>query len=133
MKKSQLNFVPYRETFKNTLNFSGTTTRGDYWTYLGTGFFLIPLVFGILASIPILESIGTFLVRLYALIHIFPLLAASVRRLKDSGQSPYWLILILTKPIIHNVLGFDIRFATLLGIIGFLFLLILLFRKSIKP
>ena len=132
MKKTQLNFVPYKETFKNTLNFSGTTTRGDYWTYLGTGYFLIPFVFGILASIPDLESIGTFLIRLNALIHLFPLLAASVRRLRDSGQSPYWLILILTRPIMHYVLGFDMGNATLFGIIGFLFLLILLFRKSIK-
>mgnify|MGYP001222001910 CR=1 FL=1 len=131
MKKTQLNFVPYKETFKNTLNFSGTTTRRDYWTYLGTGFFLIPFVFGILATIPNLETIGTSLIRLNNLIHLVPLLAASVRRLRDSGQSPYWLIVILTTPILIFI-GFDITLASLLGIIGFLFLLILLFRKSIR-
>ena len=131
MKKTQLNFVPYKETFKNTLNFSGTTTRRDYWTYLGTGFFLIPFVFGILATIPNLETIGTSLIRLNNLIHLVPLLAASGRRLRDSGQSPYWLIVILTTPILIFI-GFDITLASLLGIIGFLFLLILLFRKSIR-
>ena len=131
MKKSQINFTAYRDAFKKTFNFLGKANRKDYWTYLGTGFILIPIPLGILISInPAFET----LLAWNAVIHAIPLIALSSRRLRDAGESPFWLLSILSPRFlgifIHNFLGIDYRLAFILGIIPFLYLLLILFKSS---
>jgi len=78
--------------FKNYVNFSGRTSRKDFWLTVLI-FLIIEIVFSLLtAAVPVLG----FLVWLFGIIIIIPSLAICARRLRDAGFSPWWLLIGLT-------------------------------------
>jgi uncharacterized membrane protein YhaH (DUF805 family) len=77
--------------YKNFKNFSGRTTRTQFWV-----FFLI----AVLAAIPslvidYLSFGGPFLSAIYYLTTLIPMPSIIVRRLHDIGRSGWWLALSL--------------------------------------
>ncbi len=72
--------------FKNYINFSGRTSRKDYWLTVLL-LLIVSLVLG--AILPMLCGI-------WGLIVLLPSLAICARRLRDAGFSPWWLLLLLT-------------------------------------
>lgn len=86
------------ETFKNEVithyaDFSGKTTRRDFWmTILAS--FLLGIVLGIVSGI--LGKIGVILTALVELALLIPSLAMSVRRLHSIDKSGWWLLISLT-------------------------------------
>lgn len=70
--------------FQNYVNFSGRSTRSEFWFW-----FLWNFIFSI-----ILSFIGLkFLSMIYALATIIPEIAIGIRRLRDAGQSPWWFLI----------------------------------------
>ena len=94
----------YTRMLKNYANFSGRSSRAEYWyavlanaiiVLLVTAILLIPAaILGTDNEIGALGVVLTpFLVVLYALVMLVPSLALHVRRLHDSGKSG-WLVLL---------------------------------------
>lgn len=82
----------YFLAMRNFLNFSGRTSRRDYWLFV-----LIMVLVMLLAAI--LEAglsendEGTLvLTSVVWLVHLVPALAAGVRRLHDSDKSGFWIL-----------------------------------------
>jgi len=72
--------------FKNYINFSGRTSRKDYWLTV-----LLLLIVSL-----VLGAILQVLCVIWELIILLPSLAICARRLRDAGFSPWWLLLLLT-------------------------------------
>ena len=72
--------------FKNFATFTGTTSRADYW------YFVLALFLGNAIANVIDDTFGT----VFAIATLTPWLAASARRLRDSGRpmSLFWFLLI---------------------------------------
>ena len=78
--------------FSKYFDFSGRTSRKDFWLTI-LWLFLIGIVIGVItAIIPVLLFISW----IYGLIILIPSLAIGARRLRDAGFSPLWLLLLLT-------------------------------------
>ena len=78
----------------NFANFSGADTNKEYWTFAVFHFIFLIATGG--TKIAALASI-------YYFVTIIPALAASIRRLRDAGYSP-WLMLIGLIPFINIAL-----------------------------
>ncbi len=77
----------YTQAFKQFADFEGRWTRTQYWMFVLVNF-LIGLAVNIVAGI-----IGlAVLAYLYALVLFIPSLSAAVRRMRDSGRSPWWVL-----------------------------------------
>lgn len=94
----------YTSMLKNYANFSGRSSRAEFWyavlanaiiVLLVTAILLIPAaILGTDNEIGALGVVLTpFLIVLYALVMLVPSLALQVRRLHDSGKSG-WLVLL---------------------------------------
>ena len=77
--------------FSKYFDFSGRTSRKDFWlTWLLL--FLLTIVIGVItAVVPVLG----FVTWIWSLIILIPSLAMGARRLRDAGFSPWWLLLLL--------------------------------------
>lgn len=65
-------------------DFAGTAGRVEFWSFaLAVG---LAVAFG--------AAIGPWLGSALGVVLILPLLAASIRRLRDAGQSPWWLLIV---------------------------------------
>jgi len=83
---------------KNYANFNGRTSVKEFWMFV-----LFNFIFAIVAGI-IDGIMGTyFIAGIFSLLIIIPSLAASVRRLHDTGKSG-WMILLGLIPIVGLVL-----------------------------
>ena len=86
--------------FKNTFNFSGKSSRREYWVAMlfncivsALLFVLVlPLVFDVDLMITAYISLTT----LYEVLLFVPMLSLTVRRLRDAGKSPWWIFISLT-------------------------------------
>lgn len=75
----------------NYANFSGRARRSEYWL-ANLAFFLAQMAWAILLTITGWE-VFRFLIALFWIICLLPLLAVSVRRLHDIGRSGWWLLI----------------------------------------
>lgn len=101
----------YKLLFTNYINFGGKSSRAEYWWV-----YLINLIIGIvlfMLSIVLFTAIlkdlsgailgvviGYFLDSIYGLIILIPSIALAVRRYRDAGVSPWWLLVLSIASII---------------------------------
>jgi len=90
-----------RAFFSNYTNFSGRSSRSEYWW---------PQLAMLLAYIPIIiigsflgETAASILLILFALVIIIPSIALAVRRLHDTDKSG-WFLLISLIPLVSLIL-----------------------------
>ncbi len=77
--------------FSKYFDFSGRTSRKDFWlTWLLL--FLLTIVIGVITAV--VPVIG-FVTWIWSLIILIPSLAMGARRLRDAGFSPWLLLLLL--------------------------------------
>jgi uncharacterized membrane protein YhaH (DUF805 family) len=103
----------YFEAFKRFAEFEGRSTRTEYWSFQGINL-------GICLSLQILamalpdevSGVAKVPLLLYVLIALLPALSCGARRLHDTGQSGWWLLL------------------SFLPIVGSLVLIVMLTTKS---
>ncbi|MBR2196145.1 MAG: DUF805 domain-containing protein [Salinivirgaceae bacterium] len=77
--------------FSKYFDFSGRTSRKDFWlTWLLL--FLLTIVIGVITAVVPVLGIVTWI---WSLIILIPSLAMGARRLRDAGFSPWWLLLLL--------------------------------------
>lgn len=77
------NFI---NTLKNYADFASRTGRNDYWMFMLL-YVVLSVVTGIVDSILLVNSI-------YSLVMLVPLVAATTRRLHDTGRSGLWQLLV---------------------------------------
>ena len=78
--------------FSKYFDFSGRTSRKDFWLTI-LCLFLLGIVIGVITTlVPVLMFISW----IFSLLTIIPSLAMGARRLRDAGFSPWWLLLLLT-------------------------------------
>lgn len=111
MKKIKINIY---HIISNTFNFRGVTNREEYWTYLLFYLlikFFMAIIFGMISryqivyqDYPLRGAYYTDKYGDYFLILLLPIIAATVRRIRDAGYNP-WLsivpflnLLIILKP-----------------------------------
>ena len=76
-------------------SFSGRARRTEYWMFFLV-YFVIALVIGVVEG---LLSIGGYLTGMFALVHLLPSIAVTVRRLHDTNRTGWWAALALV-PIV---------------------------------
>lgn len=84
----------YIEMMSNYFTFSGKMGRGSYWSAFGIVF--IMLVAAILmdeAAYHPLRPRGELFLSVATLIHVIPMTAAGVRRLRSTGLSGWWYVM----------------------------------------
>lgn len=114
----------YKLLFTNYINFSGKSSRAEYWWVKLINFVIeiMLFIFSLIIFIAISKNlvgiitgivIGYLLVSIYSLVVLVPNIALIVRRYRDTGISPWWLlvtcvvpyfVLILMKLNINNTL-----------------------------
>lgn len=83
----------YLAALKNYANFSGSTGLSQFWTFV-----LVNFAIGAVLS-ALLPAVGM----VYSLAVLVPSVAATVRRLNDTAQSP-WYILLALIPVVGAVM-----------------------------
>ena len=92
----------YKKFFRNYTNFSGRSTRSDYWyVYLAN----LLIAFGTAFICSILGIIEVFLVfyTIYSLATFIPSIALAIRRMHDINMSGWWYFIVLV-PIIGPII-----------------------------
>lgn len=93
----------YKRFLKNYANFSGRSTRSDYW-YVILANFLIGFVIGFIGGlIPDLAGVTALISGLYSLAIIIPGIAIVVRRLHDINKSG-WFYFIALVPLVGVII-----------------------------
>ncbi|WP_373310015.1 DUF805 domain-containing protein [Apilactobacillus zhangqiuensis] len=76
-------------------DFKGRSTRSEFWW----SFFGLTLVTGIIAMIEKIDNkIGLFIYLIFSIFTIIPNISQYVRRFRDIGISPYWVIITFIIP-----------------------------------
>lgn len=92
-------FNYFIDGIRNYINFTGRSNRPQFWYYQLSSF-VIAIAIGIICAI--LGNDGGTISDIYSLFLLLPSLAIGIRRLRDSGLSPWWMLIILV-PIIGTV------------------------------
>ena len=85
----------FSSAWQKSFNYSGKATRPEYWWFVLINAIIYGVLFAVASAVaastenPILMG----LVSIYAIAQIFPSLAVSVRRLRDSGKEWVWLFI----------------------------------------
>lgn len=106
----------YQQAWKRAFDFSGRTSRIDYWTAVGVNI-LIVIVVSIIDAFIMTQIFGdnaTLATFIYGLAFFIPGLALVIRRLRDAGRTPWWLLSFFI-PIIGPLFVFVIIFFLLQG------------------
>lgn len=88
----------YKKMWKNAFNFSGRSTRRDYWMAVLFNM-IVAFVVGFVAGMIQLPILGA----LYSVAIIIPSLALSIRRMHDINKSG-WVILLSIIPVIGGII-----------------------------
>jgi len=78
-----------REGVQSGLTFTGRTSRGDFW------WFALALLMLLAFAKILAEVVGPLPLQIASLLVLLPWIAASCRRLRDAGLSPWWQLIIL--------------------------------------
>lgn len=93
----------YKRFLKNYANFSGRSTRGDYW-WVVLANFLIGFVIGFICGILGLDTkVATIISAIYSLAVLVPGIALVVRRLHDINKSGWYYFMGLI-PIVGPII-----------------------------
>lgn len=98
----------YKKMWINAFNFSGRTSRSDFW-YAILANFIIGLILGFFGEVGIMIS------AIYSLIILIPSIAMEIRRMHDSNKSGWYL------------------FMSLIPLVGWIFVLIAYCASSVEP
>jgi uncharacterized membrane protein YhaH (DUF805 family) len=74
--------------FNNFANFTGRSTRKEYWMFILTTF-LITLGLGFVGALVGLELLSS----IFSLVALIPSISFAARRLHDTGKSGWWQLL----------------------------------------
>ena len=74
-----------RHCLEHFADFKGVAGRPEFWWF----------ALAYLLAVAIGAAVGPWLRDIIALVLLLPLLAAATRRLRDAGQSPWWLLFLL--------------------------------------
>ena len=94
----------YLEALKKYAKFDGRSQRSEYWFFVLfyiLGYLILSFIDGVLGTHSIEAGIGL-LSGIFALGHLVPSIAVSVRRLHDIGKSGWWYLLVLL-PIVGPI------------------------------
>lgn len=80
--------IEYFKMWKNGFNFSGRSTRKDYWLASLVHLVILCVVY-VLMDKSIITSSGFILI--YTVASFFPNLSLTIRRLHDIGKSGFWI------------------------------------------
>ena len=85
----------FTTAWQKSFNYSGKATRSEYWWFVLLNTIVSFVLYLITAAVAAATENGTLaiLVVLYSFAQIFPSLAVSVRRLRDSGKEWVWLFI----------------------------------------
>jgi uncharacterized membrane protein YhaH (DUF805 family) len=85
----------YLDTMLRYFEFSGRTSRGQYWIYQLVMFVLVLIAIGIdVWSYKAMPGANVGLFTIFAvIIHVIPSLTISIRRLHDIGKSGWWYLI----------------------------------------
>ena len=86
---SQSALMAIRSGVLSGLEFSGTTTRTDFW------WFVLALAMLLTFAKLLSESLGPLPLQLISLAAFIPWIASCTRRLRDAGFSPWWQLISL--------------------------------------
>ncbi len=91
-----LNFISgFSMYWTRYFDFKGRSTRSEFWW----SFFGLTLVTGIIAMIEKIDNkIGLFIYLIFSIFTIIPNISQYVRRFRDIGISPYWVIITFIIP-----------------------------------
>lgn len=78
-----------RQEVLRGLEFSGVTTRNDFW------WFVLAVVMLLALASLITEAVGPLPLQLASLVVLLPWIAACTRRLRDAGLNPWWQLISL--------------------------------------
>ncbi|MGJ8729466.1 DUF805 domain-containing protein [Listeria aquatica] len=115
----------YKSFWRNYANFSGRASRSEYWyTVLWNGmisaiFYILALIFGLSTFLAFAASMGETEVSgvaamgplltigiifwLYGIAILIPSLSLLIRRIRDTGKSP-WLIFLTFIPFVGSII-----------------------------
>lgn len=83
----------YLKTIKeHYLDFNGRARRKDFWMFI----LFNAIISYVLGFIDGLIGAGGFIAWIYGLAVLLPIVGLWVRRLQDTGKSPWWLLISLT-------------------------------------
>ena len=86
---SQQAVFAIRQEFLRGLEFSGVTTRNDFW------WFVLAVTMLLALTSLMTEALGTLPLQLASLLVLLPWIAACTRRLRDAGLNPWWQLISL--------------------------------------
>ena len=81
----------YLDAFKQFNNFTGRSHRTAFWYFMLVHLLLTAIIIGV----EIATDNPGWLDLIYSIITLLPFVALVVRRLRDAGFSPWWLLLVL--------------------------------------
>lgn len=88
-KPGQPALMAMREGVLRGLDFSGTTSRVDFW------WFALAVVMVLALAQLIAETTGPLPMQIASLVVLLPWIAACTRRLRDAGLNPWWQLISL--------------------------------------
>ncbi len=92
------------DTYTNTLNFKGRTSRADYWLFIAY-YAVVSLFMYLLTLLAIAEDIGEGIYSIYLFVHFFVMLSLQARRLHDTNKSAWWLLIAFV-PVVGMIVLF---------------------------
>ena len=96
-------------TFNNYFSFGGRSGRREFWTWTFMVLVVSVVLLGLLTGLIFILHVDCTIVPLFLfwLVVLFPSLTVAVRRLRDAGISPWFLLIPATMCIITFLVLFD--------------------------
>ncbi len=96
-------------TFSNYFSFGGRSGRREFWTWTFMVLVVSVVLLGLLTGLIFILHVDCTIVPLFLfwLVVLFPSLTVAVRRLRDAGISPWFLLIPATMCIITFLVLFD--------------------------
>ncbi|MHC2018945.1 DUF805 domain-containing protein [Methylobacterium sp. CM6247] len=83
----------YLSAMRSYRDFSGRTSRGDYWRFILMYFGIALIALALDAAFATGNKDGGLFIGLTHLVHLLPQVAAGIRRMHDTDHSGWWLLL----------------------------------------
>lgn len=92
----------YKRFLRNYTNFSGRSTRSDYW-YVVLANLLIGFVIGFIGGLLGIAEITSTIIAIYSLAVLIPGIAVFIRRMHDINKSGWWWFISLV-PLVGAII-----------------------------
>ena len=113
-----------KETFSKYFRFGGRSGRREFWTWTFMVLVVSVVLLGLLSGLIFIFHVNCTIVPLFLfwLVALFPSLTVAVRRLRDAGISPWYLLIPATPANYSDAFAFILSAVT--AMIGFVFLIL---------